>query len=288
MSALSDWRPVSIGDGVLEVRDGGAGPPLVMIGTALVADRLVPLAEACATGGDHRVTAYRLRGYGRSSPVAEAGATRTAGGGVADDVRDCIALLDALGLAKATLVGFAYSAAVALQVAREAADRVERLCLIEPLPMQADCSHEYRTANAELLAEFEAIGAWPAADRYLWRLMGRGWQRTLDEALPGVVERIRADAETFFTATLPHLMAWSFSPDDAARVTVPTLLVTGGSSVHWFTEEVGALQAGLPHATHAVIRGASHSLLITHPQPVADALRAFLTPGRTPPIPSQA
>lgn len=274
MDRLEGWRVVDIGDGVLDVLEpcSGPGDPVILIGTALVADRLVPVGRSPALADRHRVIAYRLRGYGGSSRAARHGS-------LGDDARDCLALMDALDLRRAAVAGFAYGAAVALQVAADAPERVTGLCLIEPPPMQAECSSEYRTANAELLAEYEAIGAWPAADRYLRRLIGRDWREVLGRVLPGAEDRLRADAGSFFEVSLPRLMAWRFTHHMAVRVAAPTLLMTGGASVRWFAEEASELRRWLPRARTAVIEGAGHALLVTDPDRVADALAGFLARG---------
>ncbi|WP_296667939.1 alpha/beta hydrolase, partial [Demequina sp.] len=250
------WRTVETGESAFDVHEHGWGPAVILVGTGLVADRLLPLAREPVLAQGRRVIAYRRRGYGGSGPVGSPGSLER-------DAGDCLALMDALGIEHAALVGFAHSAAVALETAAESPGRVDHLCLIDPPPLQASCSGEYRTANAELLAEYQAIGAWPAADRYLWRLMDRGWRLDLERLIPGSVADVERDAATFFTADLPALMSWNFARADAERIAAPVLLVSGTLSNRWFAEELCELREWLPHSQDAVIPDADHSLVLT-------------------------
>lgn len=72
-------------------------------------------------------------------------------GSIARDATDAIAVLDALDIARAHVVGLSFSAAIALQLASTAPDRVATLILVEPPPMQVRSAAQFRAANAELL-----------------------------------------------------------------------------------------------------------------------------------------
>jgi pimeloyl-ACP methyl ester carboxylesterase len=100
--------PLRIAGGALETAVLGSGNPVVLVPTALTGDKLLPLAERLRSR--FRVIHYHRRGYGGSSPA-------TAPGSVAQDSADCAALLEALGVHRAHVVGASYSAAVALQPA---------------------------------------------------------------------------------------------------------------------------------------------------------------------------
>jgi len=66
-------RLVEVGDIELEVRDLGAGDPVVLVQTALTADELAPLAEQLDARGGYRAIVYHRRGYANSSPIHGAG-----------------------------------------------------------------------------------------------------------------------------------------------------------------------------------------------------------------------
>lgn len=67
----------------------------------------------------------------------------------------------------------------------------------------------------------------------------------------------------------------SFDPEQAARVTVPTLLLVGEESPI-LAPEAGSVAAALPDARIAVLSGQAHEADITGPQLVAEEVLAFL------------
>jgi pimeloyl-ACP methyl ester carboxylesterase len=73
----------------------------------------------------YRVTTYDLRGHGYSE-VTPSGYTP------ADMAKDLEALLDALNIRKAILVGHSYGADIAMYFALKHKDRVEKLIALEP------------------------------------------------------------------------------------------------------------------------------------------------------------
>jgi hypothetical protein len=58
----------------------------------------------------------------------------------------------------------------------------------------------------------------------------------LERGLPGAAAQSVIDAETFFGQELPVVFAWSIGPEEAARVTQPTLAVLGELSSPVFRE----------------------------------------------------
>ena len=87
---------VTIGAALLEVLDEGSGEPVVFIQTALIADELAPLADRLRD--QFRTIVYHRRGYGDSTPTAGPGS-------ISRDSADCRALLDALRIPRAHVVG---------------------------------------------------------------------------------------------------------------------------------------------------------------------------------------
>ncbi|WP_062529070.1 alpha/beta fold hydrolase [Demequina rhizosphaerae] len=275
MSSLVEqgrWRAIDVGGAQLDLWETGPQtdkPPVVLIGTALTADELLPVARLLATELGRGIMSYRRRGYGTAGSVAGAGSMRL-------DAGDLIALLDELEIPRAVLVGVSYSGAVALQAAADHPDRVERVVAIEPPPVQSASSNAFRVANTRLVSEYEHLGAARAADRFLSRLMDPHWRLDVERLLPGAVAQVEADAETFFAADIPALLSWDFGEADAARVTAPVLLVSGTASAHWFEEEIEAIRAWFPHVSHVSLANADHSMALTHPTEVATAIAGFI------------
>lgn len=267
--APAAWHGVQVGDIVLETSVAGAGEPVAWIQTALTADELVPAARLVAQTGRYQMVAYHRRGYAGSSPTTGAGSIRR-------DADDCAGLLNALGVDRVHVVGVSYSAAVALQLAAELPERVASVCVIEPPPVHVPFAEEFRAANAEMGEDYLTLGSQAAVGRLLSRLVGPDWRRDIEQQLPGGVEQITRDADTFFGTDLPALLAWDFSATDAERITAPVLYVGGSDSGPWFAQVHQLMLQWLPQAHDLIIHGADHSLALTHTDLLAAAIVDFL------------
>jgi pimeloyl-ACP methyl ester carboxylesterase len=103
----------------------GSGPDLVMLhglsgNLAVWHLRMVPLLQ-----DRFRVTTYDLRGHGYSAMPPSGYTTR-------DMAHDLVALMDALGIGDADLLGHSYGADITLHAALLFPERVRSLALIEP------------------------------------------------------------------------------------------------------------------------------------------------------------
>jgi pimeloyl-ACP methyl ester carboxylesterase len=255
----------------LEVADWGEGEPIVFIQTALTADELLPVARRPDLDRFRKVLYYR-RGYGRSSPAAGAGS-------IPRDASDCLALMDALQVHRAHVVGLSYSGAVALQLAADSPERVHSLMLIEPPPTHTPSGPEFRETCLDLTRDWKERGDAALPD-FLTRIIGPDFAMAADEVVPGAMEQMRRDAATFFETDLPALLAWQFEADDARRISCPVLYAGGADSGPWFAEVRMLMMAWLRPVEDVVLAGAGHGLALTHAPEIAAALAAFL--GRHP------
>jgi pimeloyl-ACP methyl ester carboxylesterase len=263
-------------DGVeLEVEVRGTGEPVLLIQTALVAVEFLPLASQPALADHYRVIRYHRRGYAQSSPVQGAGS-------IQQDAADGQALLAALGVAQAHVVGVSYSGAVALQLAADSPTCVHSLILLEPPPVHVPSAAQFFTANAQLMEDYHAHGPAIGLDRFLTRVIGPHWRADIERAVPGAPEQMERDTGTFFDTDIPALLAWRFGAEDARRISQPVLHIGGSDSGQWFAEVRDLMLTWLSQAEDVVLAGADHSLALTHPGEVAAAMVAFL---RRHPIP---
>lgn len=259
---------VTVDGARLEVEVSGEGEPVVIIQTALSTHELIPLGDRLRRQARCRTITYHRRGYAGSSPAPGPGS-------VAGDAADCRALLAALGVQAAHVVGASYSAAVALQLAACAPGCVHSLTVIEPPPVAGPAAEEFRTANSHLLEVFEARGADATLEQFLRALTGPNWRRDWEMALPGSVAQMQRDAATFFGADVPALLGWRFGQLEAQQVTAPTLCIGGTDSGPWFLEARQCV-VRLLHAEEVVIAGADHSLALTHADQAVTAIAGFL------------
>jgi pimeloyl-ACP methyl ester carboxylesterase len=262
-------RLVPVPAGELEVEVRGAGEPVVLIQTALVADELRPLAERLLRNGGAQVILYHRRGYGRSTRARGAGS-------ITSDALDCHELLASIGIERAHVVGASYAGAVALQLASSAPDSVHSLSVIEPPPVGVPSAPEFQAAARAMQADHRRYGPTIGLERFMVRIVGHQWRHDIEQQLPGAVAQVETDAATFFVSDLPAVLAWRFGASDAARITQPVLHVGGTESGAWFTEMRQRLLDWLPQAEAHVVTGADHNLVLTHTAEIAQAVTTFL------------
>jgi pimeloyl-ACP methyl ester carboxylesterase len=158
---------LAVDGGTLHYEDAGGGEALVVLhGAAASSLSVEPLLAAFQDR--YRVVAPDLRGMGRSTPVDE-----IAPGAWVDDL---VALLDALGIEAAHVLGVSLGARVALRLALDAPVRIRSLVLDAPILEDSPAGTAMLerifgdAVPPELAAGFERWNGpdWRAAvDRYL-------------------------------------------------------------------------------------------------------------------------
>lgn len=129
---------VNVGDITLSVARAGDGPALLLLhGYPQTSQAWERVAPALARRFD--VIVPDLRGYGASDappddPMHETYSKRRM-------AADCVALMDALGIEQAHVMGHDRGARVAYRLALEHPDRVDRLAVVEIVPTGAFWSH---------------------------------------------------------------------------------------------------------------------------------------------------
>jgi pimeloyl-ACP methyl ester carboxylesterase len=262
-------RFVAVQDAELEVFDWGSREPVVFVQTALTADELAPLANEPALEHGYRKILYHRRGYAGSSPVDGTGS-------ITRDAADCRALLAAMGIERAHIVGLSYSGAVGLQLAADAPECTHSLTLLEPPPVHTPSAPEFHAANDRLLRIRRERGCEAALDEFLTTVIGLNWREVVEGHVPGAAAQMERDTVTFFDTDLPALLNWQFGVADARRVICPVLHIGGTDSGPWFAQVRELIRGWLPRAEDVVIEGADHSLALTHPSEIAGGLVALL------------
>jgi pimeloyl-ACP methyl ester carboxylesterase len=154
-----------------------------------------------------------LRGYGRSR--GQAGAHT-----VAEAADDVIALADALGFARFTIVGHSMSTLVALHLAQQHPDRVDRAVILTP-PPPAGFGADAATIDAmQALARGDDERRVRGVRTLLGDRLSEGWIRFK-------AERWRASSDPEAVAAYVAMFARDGLPDRAARVACPVLAITG-------------------------------------------------------------
>lgn len=247
---------------------GGAGEPVVLIHGHSVDLRMWAAQWLALRAAGLRVIRYDVRGHGRSS-APEGGYTWPV---YAADLR---ALLDALGVATAHLVGFSMGGGIALQFALDHPQRVRSLVLIDAAVPGFAYSTDFADTVAALVEAVRAEG-WPAAAERLWlpHPLFDGLRRH-----PATFQVVR-DMVLAFPAR-DYLVdepppEGPEAIDRLAELRAPVLVLVGAEDLPDFRLAAELVAANAPHARLVVVPGAGHMLPLERPDEVNRLLRAFL------------
>lgn len=176
------------------------------------------------------------------------------------------------------LVGHSFGGTIALAAALAGRIEVKSIATFEANPLlliAAQGRHDLLEETREMAAAFEAAhhaGERDAAGRIIDFWGGAGSFAALPE---GVQDYCR---KTAGANVLDWRTAFAFgaTPADYARLDIPVLLVRGAKAVPAMVEITEALARALPRTQPAVVEGAGHFLISTHPAECAGLLRGFL------------
>lgn len=261
-------------------RDGGAVRPLHSRTFGSGPARILALhcglghggmwkAFAGALGDAAHVVAPDLPGHGRSADFPD---------GI--DVHEAATAACRPFMAPGThLVGHSFGATVALRLALEDPGAAASLTLVEPVFFAAARHsaeyHRHRAAE-EAYFESDASGEAMEAARQFNRLWGGGvrW-----DSFPGKVRKDMAARMGFVVATEPSL--WQdchglLAPGGLETIACPVRFLRGADTLPIIAEVHSVLRARLPQATEMVVPDAGHMLVLTHPEPVAEAVRGVI------------
>ncbi|HET6501685.1 MAG TPA: alpha/beta hydrolase [Amycolatopsis sp.] len=256
-------------DGVrIRVRRIGTGRPVVLV-HGLMASGEVWFRQERPLAQDHDVIIPDLRGHGRSGKPTD-------GHTVEDHAADLDAVLEALNVERADVVGWSMGAVVAMHYAATRPAKVGRLALLSATPMmvtQEDFEHAVpfdglRPMLRGLITDF------PGTARGFAELL------TAPEDDASVVDLLYSLAleTTGITAAAAILGVGCGDLRGAiARIDRPTLVLHGeldqivpSAAGRWVSEQI-------PGSRFEVFAGASHAFLLTRPDEVTARLREFLS-----------
>jgi pimeloyl-ACP methyl ester carboxylesterase len=190
----------------------------------------------------------------------------------------CGQLLRDLDAEPAYWVGHSSSCCIGLQLALDQPDLLAGLILFETAkpsgPMREANAGSY-VAPAMSAARNGDVAR--AFDIFLRGVGGDDYRAVLEQRL-GADGLAAAERESayFFADEMPALGAWQFGPEEAARVSTPTLLLRGSRSRPWFAENQELLASWLPDAKLVTLEGCDHLAPLTHPAQVAAAITEFV------------
>ena len=251
----------------LEYEVRGSGEPVVLVHAGVIGSWFTPLLAEPALASRYRILSYHRVGYLGSSRVAGPVS-------IAQQAAHLRALMRHLGIDRAHLVGHSSGGNIALQLALDAPEMVQSLALLEP----ALVTVVNRSELPRVFERYRAGDKAGAVDAFMLAVTGPAYRAALERALPGAFDEAVAHADTFFGQELPAVRQWSFTREQAARITQPVLAVIGEknkeSSPIW-NERQEILLTWLPKAEPFVLPGATHLLYLENPRGMAEGLAAF-------------
>ena len=219
-------------------------------------DRLLPLLP-----GTIHAVAMDLRGHGDADKPAT-------GYSLAEVAADVVALMDAVGIPSAVLLGSSSGGYVAQQVAITSPHRVAGLVLVgSPRSLQ------WRPSFADEVDQLtEPVDA-------AWVRNSLAWFPLFHQVPPWYIDcrvqdGVRMPAYVW-RETLAGLVS-ARPPTDTATITAPTLIVWGARDELLTREDQRALAAAIPASRLIVYQDTGHLVLWEQPERVASDLAAFV------------
>lgn len=260
-------KRIDIPGATLSVNDVGQGLPILFV-HGFPLDHTMWREQVADLSRDHRCIVPDLRGFGQST-VTEGKVTMEQ---FADDLA---ALLDALQITEPiVLCGLSMGGYIAWPFVRRYSARLKSLILCDtraaPDPPEA-------AANRLRLADdVVRLGPEVVVKAMLPKLIAPGF-RVREPAWIEEVRQVMLATNSHGIAAASRGMA---ERADArpwlATIECPTLVLVGEQDVISPPAEMSEIASALPHASFRVIPDSGHLAPLENPQPVNEAMRAFL------------
>jgi pimeloyl-ACP methyl ester carboxylesterase len=254
---------VPVTGGTLAYDEAGRGPAVILLHGAFL-DRGTWDLQMPAFAARHRTVRYDIRPFGESTVPDQPYKTTD----------DLLALMDALEIGRAHLVGHSFGGGVAIDFALVHPARVASLILVNsgvtgatmPADEQKEAMQVFvgaRESEAKAVDAWLALGLWSAA---------RGRPEVMK-----AIERITArNAARFRMAAPPFAPITPPAIGRLGEIRSPTLVVTGDRDTPGNRAGSESLAMGIPGARLVVIPGADHAIPIGWPKELNEAVLAFL------------
>ena len=252
---------IVVDDAKLNVRTAGAGEAVVLLHGFPFSSQ-VWNSQIETLSKTHFVIAPDLRGSGKSSVSAGPYLMETLAG-------DLAAILEALGVAHAAIVGHSLGGYVALAFFRMFSERVTRLALV-CTRMDEDTAEVAKT-RINIADSAEASDSMrPIIDFYNGKLLARGTSAAMHA---GALQMMEATNPAGAAAMLRGIAARVSSEDLVEELQIPVLIITGAVD----TLSPAAIWEGvIPGATLAVCPVSAHMPMLEEPDRLSVSLENFL------------
>ncbi len=267
---MSDFEGyVDVPGGRLWAQAAGVGPAVVLVHAGIADARMWdPQWEALAAR--HHVVRYDCRGYGRSETTAVEFSNRA----------DLVAVMDAAGVTRATLVGCSRAGAIVVDTALEHPDRVHGLVSVcgglGGLEMEDTPEEVALYEREEELVEAKDWEALAELDVELW-VDGVGQpEGRAPQAVRELVYRMCLET---YVQEKAEGQAIALDPPAAARldeIRVPTLIIIGELDTLGTRLTAEVLATGIAQSHRIPVPDVAHLPSLERPTWFTDTLLAFL------------
>jgi 3-oxoadipate enol-lactonase len=253
-----------VGDTRLHYRTGGdPDRPCLVLSNSLGTDLSMWDAQAAALADDFFVVRYDTRGHGQS-------ATGTGPASIERLGRDVLALLDHLGIARASFCGISMGGLTGQWLGIHAARRLDKLVLANTAARIG--SAQAWTSRAD---QVRGAGMAAVADGAAARWFTAGFIERESGTVARMVGRLREQDAHGYAACCDAL-AWADLRDTVGRISAPTLIVAGEldpvttfADGQWLREQIRGARMATVRASHisnieaeAAFTGALHEFLL--------------------------
>jgi len=276
-----DWRShqrwISIAGRQTNVVELGSGPPIVFI-HGLSGSWQNWLEQLPVFARDHRVIAFDLPGFGSSEMPSEQIS-------ISGYARFVDAVLDALGVGSAAVVGNSMGGFIGAELAIAFPARVERLVLVSAAGLTVEHQRHDRglvvlkTLDRRLAAyagwlgsKSDALARRPRARRMIFGLVAHR-----PDLLPAplIAEQIRGSGKAGFVPALDALTSYPIR-DRLPQIACPTLIVWGTEDHLVPVRDADEFARLIPNSRKVVWRQTGHMAMLERPAAFNRLLAAFL------------
>ena len=253
------------GQNIFYTDTGGADKPVLIFSHGLLMDHTMFDPQIATFKDSYRCIAWDERGHGQTAKTGECPPFS-----YYDAANDLEALLQHLNIEQAVLVGMSQGGYLSMRCALTHPKVVRALVLIDTQAMPEDPSlMPHHMALVQRWAESGLSDEMAATVESF--ILGEGWSGAA---------AWKAKWKQVDNANLIQCFTTLGQRDDIAQkiadIQVPALVIHGTQDRAIAPERAKAMANTLPQATWVEIEGAGHAANLTHPQPVNQAMQAFL------------
>jgi pimeloyl-ACP methyl ester carboxylesterase len=188
---------------------------------------------------------------------------------------DAVAVLDALGVGAADLVGVSLGASVAVAFAARAPERVGRLALFAANPFTPSRFDALETTGLAVAVRLLGFTRW-LRGRALEILFGSTFRAERPEVIAAWSDRLAGRSRR---DTWRAVRAWVRRPDATAQLStlrLPVLVATGSEDAAAPPRVAERVAAAIPGGRAVILERTGHSSMVERPRAVLDLLVPFL------------